>query len=95
MPVNTFALTSNFNGNQVAASGALIERFREWIRGLNVPLPPKADLLKQIAEAYDDYVAPIDIPGVPNLVEPWLDSALKAIVLQQVSRIYDNFAATN
>lgn len=93
MPVNTFALHGNFNGNQVAAAGALVERFREWIRGLDIALPPKADLLKQVAEAYDAYVAPIDIPGVPNLVEPWLDSALKAIVLQQVSRIYDNIAA--
>ena len=93
MPVNTFALHSTYNGNQVAAGADLIEKVREWIRGLNMPLPTKADLLKQVAEAYDAYVAPIDIPGVPYLVEPWLDSALKAIVLQQVSRIYDSFAA--
>ncbi len=93
MQASSFELDGSFGRNQVAAGGALIDRIRDALSSLTTSLPPKDEFLRIVAEAYDKYVAPIDIPGVPNLVEPWVDSALKAIVLQQVSRIYDNFAA--
>lgn len=92
MQVSSFELSSSFGSNQVAAGGALIDRIKEVLSSLTIPLPPKDEFQRMVADAYDKYVAPIDIPGIPNLVEPWVDSALKSIVLQQASRIYDNFA---
>lgn len=92
--VQTFALeSSDHGGNQLRAGGALLDRIREWLNGLDIALPPKPEFLRIVGEAYDKYVAPIDIPGVPNLVEPWVDSALKAIVMNQASRLYDAIAA--
>ncbi|AMV31291.1 hypothetical protein VN12_04185 [Pirellula sp. SH-Sr6A] len=94
MQANSFALdSSDFKGNQVAAGGALLDKIREVLSSLSISLPPKSDFLKMVDDAYETYVRPIDIPGIPNMVEPWVDSALKSIVLQQASRIYDNFAA--
>jgi len=91
--VQTFALeSSQYGGNQLRAGGALLDKIREWIKSLDIALPPKDEFLKTVAAAYDQYVAPIDIPGVPNVVEPWVDSALKAIVLRQASSLYDKFA---
>ena len=91
--VSTFALeSSQHGGNQVRAGGALLDKIREWLRGLDIALPPKDEFLKTVGEAYDTYVKPIDIPGVPNIVEPWVDSALKAIVLTQAGKLYDSFA---
>jgi hypothetical protein len=92
--VQTFALeSSQFGGNQMRAGGALIDKIREWLRGLDIALPPKDEFLQIVGDAYDTYVKPIDIPGVPNIVEPWVDSALRAIVLTQASKLYDSFAA--
>lgn len=93
MQASSLYFGNSFGNNQVAAGGALIDRIKDVLSSISIPLPPKADFLKTVAEAYDTYVAPIDIPGIPNMVEPWVDSALKSIVLQQASRIYDNFAA--
>lgn len=91
---STFALeSSEHGGNQLRAGGALLDKLREWLNGLDIALPPKPEFLRIVGEAYDSYVATIDIPGVPNLVEPWVDSALKAIVMQQSSRLYDSIAA--
>jgi hypothetical protein len=79
--------------NQVLAGGVFLERIKEFLSTLKIPLPPKNEFLKIVGDAYDTYIAPIDIPGVPNMIEPWVDNALKAIILQQASRLYDQFAA--
>lgn len=79
--------------NQLAAAGALLDKLKEALSQLNIPLPPKDQVLAMVSEAYDAYVAPIDLPGVPNIVEPWVDSAIKAVVLQMAGRIYDKVAS--
>lgn len=93
MSVPMLAIDSSEHGNnQVRAGGALLDKIRDFLKSISGALPPKEDFLKVVSQAYDTYVAPIDIPGVPNLVEPWVDSALKAIVLQQAGRLYDKIA---
>jgi hypothetical protein len=88
-----FAIDSSEHGNnQVRAGGALLDKIRDWLKSISGALPQKEEFLKIVGQAYDQYVAPLDLPGVPNLVEPWVDSALKAIVLQQASRLYDRIA---
>lgn len=84
--------TEEFTGNQIAAAGALLEKVRKFLASLNVPLPNKEQFMKVVADAYDLYVAPIDIPQIPNTFEPWVDSALRSILLYQASAAYDLIA---
>lgn len=84
---------SETGGGQMAAAGSLIERLRDFLGAARVSLPPKEEFLKIVEEAYTTYVAPIDIPGVPNIVvEPWVDKMILAVLLQQASALYDAFA---
>ena len=41
-----------------------------------------------IGGIYDTYIAPLDIPGIPNLVEPAFDRILRAAVLRLVDTVY-------
>jgi hypothetical protein len=88
----SFELQPEGLNSQLAAAGSLIEKIKKFLEQTRIALPPKDQFLKTVADAYDTYVAPIDIPGVPNIVEPWVDNALRAIVLQQSSSLYDYFA---
>lgn len=92
MQVDDLKFESAATSSQMAAGGALLERIREFLSQLTIPLPERNEFLRIVAEAYDLYVAPVDIPGVPNIIEPWVDSALKAILLQQAAAIYDMLA---
>jgi hypothetical protein len=39
---------------------------------------------------YDDYIGPLDIPGIPNiLIEAQLDAMLREVFLAIASRIID------
>lgn len=93
MTIESFRLEDkDYSGNQVAAAGDLIERIREFLKSLGGSLPAKQDFLKIVREAYEKYVAPIDLPGVPNLFEPTVDRLLGEVVVQMASRLYDYFA---
>lgn len=37
-------------------------------------------VIRTAEAAYDAYVAPLDIPGVPNLIEPQVDSAMRLAI---------------
>lgn len=37
-----------------------------------------APLVEMAEKLYDEHVAPLDIPGVPNLIEPRVDAAIRA-----------------
>ncbi len=87
------AMAGPLSVNQLTQAGALIERLKEILR-TSIQLPPKQEVLKIVADAYDTYVAPLDIPGVPEILEPWADSTLKAIVLASAGQIYDKIAAS-
>jgi hypothetical protein len=88
----TFAPKGDFS-NQISAGGALLDQVLEFLKGLNVSLPDKDTFLKMVGEAYDVYVAPIDMPGIPNWIEPAVDRTLRGIILTQAGKIYDKFAA--
>lgn len=59
----------------------IAKRLAEFFVGQLGPLVERLggiDAVVRIAEqAYDAYVAPLDLPGVPNLLEPQVDSALR------------------
>jgi hypothetical protein len=62
-----------------------MDRVKEAINNSDLSKISKADFLKMVSDAYDKFVAPIDLPG-PDVV---LDPLLKSIVLNQASRLYD------
>lgn len=79
-------------GNQISAAGSLIDQVKKWLEGIVGPMPSKADVLSMAGAAYDQFVAPIDLPGVPNLIEPRIDAMLRVVVLVAVGKIYDQLA---
>lgn len=65
---------------------ALLSRL-DFLRELLVNLDEQATL-DLIGKLYDQYIAPLDIPGVPNLIiEPQIDAAIKSVVLKLVESI--------
>lgn len=93
LSVDTFALEGDFGGNQFAAAGSLIEKIKAWLEAVVGPLPNKDEFLKIVGAAYDSFVAPIDIPGVPNLIEPRIDAMLRVAVLVAAGKLYDQLAS--
>ena len=91
--VDSFAIDGDFGGNQFLAAGSLLEKVKEWLKSVAGPLPTKEIVLKVVGEAYDAFVAPIDIPGIPNLIEPRIDAMLRVAVLVAVGKLYDQFAS--
>jgi hypothetical protein len=88
-----FKIDLPFEGYEgvVTANGLvdrLIRRVREQLDAMNV-LPSKEVVLAAASKAYDDYVAPFDIPMVPNFIEPYVDAQLKSIFMSTVDRLYD------
>lgn len=45
-----------------------------------------------ILEAYDKYVAPYDLPYIPNLLEPSVDRAIRAAIEAGIDKIFDALA---
>lgn len=46
-------------------------------------------LVQEVETFYRGYIAPLDIPGVPNILEPAVDTALLRIITATVRRLYD------
>ena len=72
-------------------------KFREYIlrvlEQFKGNLPPKDDFLKIVGDMYDKYVAPFDIPFIPNFIEPQIDALIKEEVLTLAGKLYDRFAS--
>lgn len=71
----------------------LLDEIRRQLQKQVGSLPAKQVVLDAAAKAYDRYIAPLDIPGVPVLVEPWVDNMLKSIFLRLVAAAYDQLQA--
>ena len=75
------------------AAGQLLKSIRSQLQRQIDNLPPKQVVLDAAAAAYDRYIAPLDIPGVPAMIEPWVDNMLRGIFLRLVSGVYDQLQA--
>jgi hypothetical protein len=91
--VDTFALEGDFSGKKFSAAGSLIEKIKAWLESIAGPMPSKDEFLKIVGAAYDTFVAPIDLPGVPNFIEPRIDAMLRVAVLAAAGKLYDQFAS--
>ena len=88
-----FEIVVPASGNQFQAAGSMLEKIKEWLAKIAGPLPTKEEFLRVVGEAFDTYVAPIDIPQVPNLIEPRIDAMMRIMVLVAAGKLYDRFAA--
>ncbi len=83
--------TNAAGGNVYRITGQLLEVIKSKLTSV-INLPPRADVITAAGDAYDKYVAPIDIPFVPNLIEPMVDAGLRKLFIDSVGRIYDAIA---
>ncbi len=89
LPVN--AAAKNASGNPFEIQGRLLDLIRDKLLPM-VTLPSRDEVLAAAAEAFDKYIAAIDIPYIPNVFEPMFDQAMKQVFLQVVGRAYDAIA---
>jgi hypothetical protein len=66
----------------------LIRRVKDQLSVIDI-MPSKEVVLAAASKAFDDYVAPFDIPLVPNFMEPYIDAHLKSVFMGTVDRLYD------
>jgi hypothetical protein len=85
---------SNEGVSQFGLADRLLRLIRDRLQPVAVPeMPPKDIVLAAAAAAFDRYVAPFDIPFVPNLLEPLVDAHLRSMFLASVDRLYDSLVA--
>lgn len=53
----------------------------------------KKAVLDAVAQAYDDYIAPIDISKIPNFIEPVIDNGAKQLLLAVADGLIDAVVA--
>jgi hypothetical protein len=73
--------------------GRFLDLFGGWLDDLRDKLPPKDVVLAVASAAYDRVVVFVDIPGVPELAEQYLEKMLKPIAMAWVEAAYDRLAA--
>jgi hypothetical protein len=88
------SLTSHISGARSAeltTKFGLVERLIEALAGMRgmIAALDKAEVIKLLGDLYDNWIAPLDLPGIPNLVEPQIDKMLRNVLLAIVERIID------
>lgn|GEM_PF-6751289 len=73
--------------------GRFLDLFAGWLDGMRDNLPPKDVVLSVASQAYDKLVVWVDIPGVPEIAESYVEKALKPFAMNWVSAIYDRLSA--
>jgi hypothetical protein len=65
------------------------------VRELNYEITPRnVEQIVAIAlAAYDEFIAPLDIPGIPNAVEPMFDKAMRNLIPPLVRAVFVTKAA--
>lgn len=56
------------------------------------PVAGKEELIQAAESIYAEYVAPIDLAGVPNLIEPFVDKWLGEVIRPSISLLVDRIA---
>lgn len=91
-----FGLASSFQSfdKERLRLGDLLERLITIVKDLvsqldlrNLTDEQKQAILKAIEVGYRTYIAPLDIPYVPNIVEPWLDEVVLQALLNASKKL--------
>ena len=88
------SLFKSFGDGQRLRAGELIQRLVEAVKSLldaldlsNLTPEQKQAILKSIEVAYNTYIKPLDIPYVPNVIEPWVDELVLKTVLEATKKM--------
>ena len=72
---------------------AFLDKIKSVVFSFKYELPPRDEFLKLVKEGYDKFIAPIDMPYVPNvLAEPWLDKVVGEWVVFRAGILYDQLS---
>jgi hypothetical protein len=77
-------------------AGFFLDRLQQLIEDRlisAISIPDRQAVLDAAAIAFDKYVAPYDLPYVPDAVEPVVDSQLRVWWLELVGIVYDKIVA--
>jgi len=77
----------------IAIVGEVLHASAVAAGSLTDPVAGKEDLIQAAEAVYDDFVAPIDLVGVPNIIEPFVDKWLREIIRPGLSRLVDQIGA--
>jgi hypothetical protein len=69
-------------------SGHLIEFIMRALKDALDALGGVEEVVKFAEEAYTKYVTPIDLPGIPNFIEPAVDKAAIAVISAVIRAAY-------
>lgn len=81
--------TADLRTSVLMAAAKLVQSIERQLAKQIDRLPAKDEVLAAAGRAYDQYIAPIDIPGIPSTVEPWVDQMLRVLFLRFVAGVYD------
>ena len=81
-----------------ADAWALVRRatstFVRLVEQLGESGPEKKDLVRDLVlQYYDEVIAPLDIPQIPNFMEPAVDSAVRVILDFALGKLIDSIVA--
>lgn len=91
-----FGLSSQFQAfdKERLRLGDLLERLITIVKELVSQLDlsklseeQKQAILKAIETGYNTYIRPLDIPYVPNIVEPWLDEVVFKALMEASKKL--------
>lgn len=91
-----FGLSSQFQAfdKERLRLGDLLERLITIVKDLVAQLDlsklsdkQKQEILKAIESGYNTYIRPLDIPYIPNVVEPWVDEIVFNALMQASKKL--------
>ena len=75
--------------NPTAIGGKLVEwlvpQLDQWVHQLG----GIDAVIAVVLAAYDSYVVPLDLPGIPNIIEPTVDAAAKRLLSALIRAAHD------
>ena len=61
----------------------------EVLDSITDPVAGKEDLIRAAEAVYDEYLAPLDLVGVPNRIEPYVDKVIRDTIRPGIALLVD------
>lgn len=91
LPVEAGVARVDAKGNPWKIAGRLFNLAKEKLLAA-IELPTRDEVLKAAGVAFDRYVAPLDVPVIPDIVEPAFDAMMRELFIDSVGKLYDMVA---
>lgn len=74
---------------------SLLDAVAEVLKDGKIDAADKPIVVKLAEEAFESYVRPFDIPGIPNLLENYVDDILKGLIKPAVEQLFGRFVGVS